>query len=227
MNILETKNLIKSFHDGDRETRVLKNISISFKEKEFAAITGKSGSGKSTFIYQLGLLDIPTDGEVYLLGEATKALSEKKRTEYRLNNYGFVFQNYALMPDLCAWENVAIPMMMRGMPAEEARKIAYETIDAIGLVGKEENYPNQLSGGEAQRVSIGRAIAHKPKILFADEPTANLDSDRSRQIIDLFHTLHKQGQTIIMVTHELEYAKECSRLIEIRDGIILSDTAKA
>ena len=223
MQVLETKNLIKTFIDGSSETRVLKGINFSVKDGEFVSITGASGTGKSTLIYHLGLLDDPTDGSVFVEGQDAATFSVTQKTAYRLSHFGFVFQDYALIPELNAWENVALPVLMRGTPKEEAREQSCAVLKQLGMADRVEHTPSQLSGGEGQRVSIARAIIHKPKILFADEPTANLDTDRSRQIIDVFHELHRAGQTIVMVTHEMEYAKEASRLVVLHDGMIERD----
>ncbi len=223
MEFIKTEKLIKSFKDGDRITEVLKGIDLSINEGEFVSITGASGTGKSTLIYQLGLLDFPVSGEVYVGGVSSSKMSETQKTEFRLFNYGFVFQYYALLPELNAWENVALPMLMRGDSKRVAKEKAKEVLSKFGLEDRLEHLPSELSGGEAQRVSISRAVVHSPKILFADEPTANLDSERSRQIINTFHDLHKAGQTIVMVTHETEYAEEAERLIVLKDGIIEED----
>ena len=223
MEAIQTQKLIKTFTDGSTETKVLKGIDFSVSNGEFVSITGASGTGKSTLIYQLGLLDEPTSGSVFVEGRDAAKFSVTEKTAYRLSHFGFVFQDYALIPELNAWENVALPMLMRGAGKQEAKEEACAILRKLGMADRVNHTPSQLSGGEGQRVSIARAIAHKPKILFADEPTANLDSDRSRQIIDVFHDLHKNGQTIIMVTHEIEYAEEASRLIVLHDGVIERD----
>lgn len=223
MEAIRTKNLIKTFTDGTHETRVLKGIDLTVLSGEFLSVTGASGTGKSTLIYQIGLLDEPTDGAVFVEGKDASLLTVREKTAYRLSHFGFVFQDYALIPEMKAWENVALPVLMRGVPLVKARKQATVVLSRLGMADRVEHVPSQLSGGESQRVSIARAIIHDPKVLFADEPTANLDSDRSRQIIDIFHELHRHGQTIVMVTHELEYANEASRLIVMHDGLIEED----
>ena len=219
MEALRLEKLEKEFIDGLEKIRVLRGVDLNVKQGDFVSITGKSGTGKSTLIYQMGLLDHPTNGKVFIEGKDSSSFSMKERTECRLFNFGFVFQDYALMPELNAWENIALPVLMRGVSKEEARRRAVEILDTLGMKDKARNVPSKLSGGEAQRVSIGRAIVHKPKILFADEPTANLDTERSRQIIDIFHELHRQGQTIIMVTHELDYAEEAARVLVVEEGV--------
>ena len=223
MKTIEAKNIKKTFQDGDRETQVLKGIDISINKGEFLSITGASGTGKSTLIYLIGLLDDVTSGEIFINGKDIKDMNVDEKTKYRLDNFGFVFQDYALIPELNAVENVALPMLMRGSTHSEAVKRAEEVLASLDMKERVEYFPSELSGGESQRVSIARAIVHEPDVLFSDEPTANLDSQRSRQVIDLFHKLHKGGQTIVMVTHELEYAKEASRLIVLDDGMIIKD----
>lgn len=225
MEAIQVKKLVKTFIDGTQETRVLKGIDFSVKSGEFVSITGASGTGKSTLVYQMGLLDEPTKGSVWVEGANAGSMSVSERTAYRLNHFGFVFQDYALIPELRAWENVALPVLMRGISLRDARKRAVAILTRLGMADRAEHFSNQLSGGEGQRVSIARAIIHQPKVLFADEPTANLDTERSRQIIDIFHELHRDGQTIVMVTHEIGYAEEASRLVVLCDGKIEKDVS--
>ena len=222
-NLIEVKNLVKSFKDGDKETRVLKSINFIVKEGEWVSIVGRSGAGKSTFMYQMSLLDDPTSGEIKIFGKDTHTMTAEDKTVFRLNKLGYVFQDYALLPDLTATENVAVPLMMQGESKTNAYKEAKVSLERVGLGHRLDNLPSQLSGGEQQRTSIARALAHKPKILFADEPTANLDSDSSETIMDLFRDVHKQGQTIIMVTHEKEYSRLSERIVTLDDGVIVSD----
>ena len=223
MEVLRTEQLLRSFRDGDHEMTVLKGIDLTIQSGEFVSITGASGTGKSTLIYQIGLLDTPSGGRVFVGGMDSSSLSISQKTAYRLSTFGFVFQDYALLPEMCAWENVALPMLMRGTSLSESRAEAVAVLTRFGMADRINHTPSQLSGGESQRVSIARAIVHQPTVLFADEPTANLDDARSRQVIDIFHELHRAGQTIVMVTHELNYAQEASRLIELKDGMIDRD----
>jgi len=222
-NLIEVKDLIKSFKDGDKETRVLKSINFTVKDGEWISIVGRSGAGKSTFMYQMSLLDDPTSGEIKIFNKDTHTMTAEDKTVFRLNKLGYVFQDYALLPDLTATENVAVPLMMQGQSKADAYKEAKVSLERVGLGHRLDNLPSQLSGGEQQRTSIARALAHKPKILFADEPTANLDNDSSETIMNLFKDVHKQGQTIIMVTHEKEYSRLSERIVTLDDGVIVSD----
>jgi len=223
MKIIEVKNLKKSFKTGDSELVVLNDMSFSIEAGEFFSITGRSGSGKSTLLYQLGLLDHPNSGEIIIDGINVTALSKEERTKFRLKELGYVFQDYALLPELTALENVAIPLLMQGLQKIDAYQKSEKALQKMGLIERLNNLPNQLSGGEQQRVSIARAIAHNPKIIFADEPTANLDSETADTVMKAFLELNTLGQTIIMVTHEPEYARQTKRIVKIGNGKILSD----
>lgn len=223
MEIINAKNIHRKFGKGDLEVSVLKGIDMTVDEGEFVAIMGKSGAGKSTLMYQLSALDEPTNGEILIDNHDIIGLSEKERTRFRLNTLGYVFQDYALVPDLSARENVMMPLLMRNWKWKDAEEKADAAIDAVGMSGKYHNLPSQLSGGEQQRVAVARAIAGEPKILFADEPTANLDSVSGTQIIELISELHKKGQTVVMVTHEPEYTTEVDRIVHIEDGKILRE----
>ncbi|MEK7650656.1 MAG: ABC transporter ATP-binding protein [Patescibacteria group bacterium] len=218
--MLTAKNLTKKFESGTSELIALNNVSISVQEGEFVAITGKSGSGKSTLLYQLGLLDKPTSGEIFLNNKNVTNIDDDARTRIRLRELGYVFQDYATLPALTALENVMLPLLMLGEDKAQATKLATKALESVGLGPRLHNLPSQLSGGEQQRVSIARAIGHDPAILFADEPTANLDSATSQMVLDAFLELHRDGQTIIMVTHEPEYAKLANRVIHLTDGQI-------
>lgn len=221
--MITTKNIVKTFKNGSVETQVLKDVSLQIQDGEFIAIMGKSGAGKSTFMYQLGMLDHPTSGQIVIDNIVVSDLSHDDRTKFRLDNLGYIFQDYALVPELTALENVMVPLMMMGKSDQEVLAIARQSLERIGLGHRENNLPSQMSGGEQQRVSIARAVAHQPKILFADEPTANLDNISSEAVMEVFKELHKQGQTIIMVTHEPEYTIHCDRVIYLSDGNIVDE----
>jgi putative ABC transport system ATP-binding protein len=224
--MIQTKKLLKKFGTGELELVALHSLDLEIKDGEFTAIIGPSGAGKSTLLYQLSLLDEPTSGEIFFNGKDTSKMSQAQKTSLRLLEMGFVFQDYALLPELTAIENVALPILMQGTSRGEALKKARQSMDRIGLSDKVHNLPSQLSGGQQQRVSIARAIAHDPHVLFADEPTANLDSMNARLVLQTFLDLHREGQTIVMVTHEEEYAGKARRVISLKDGQIISDDIK-
>jgi len=217
------KNVVKKFKMGSIESTVLKGIDFTVPKGQFLAITGRSGSGKSTLLYQLGLLDHPTEGSIIINDEVVTNLYGSKRIEFRRKNLGYIFQDYAILPTLTAKENVILPMMMGDNQKNDIKQRAKDALGKVGLEKQINNLPSQLSGGEQQRVGIARAIAHNPSIIFADEPTANLDTESSQVVLDIFLKLNSEGQTIIMVTHEPEYAKLADRIIEISDGRIVSD----
>ncbi|MFA5841235.1 MAG: ABC transporter ATP-binding protein [Candidatus Paceibacterota bacterium] len=222
--MIEIKNLKKSFKDGESTTEVLKGIDFTAKTGEFIAIMGRSGAGKSTLLYQMSLLDEPTSGEIFIDGKNMVPLSIDEKTAFRLSELGYVFQDYALLPELTALENVVLPLLMQNFSEKIAYEKAIEHLTLVGLEKRLNNLPGQLSGGEQQRVSIARAIAHEPKILFADEPTANLDNESSRIIMNIFKKLHsEEGQTIVMVTHETEFSKFAQRIIHLDDGKIVGE----
>ncbi len=219
------ENLSRIFHTGEADVHALRSVSFTINEGEFVAITGRSGSGKSTLMYQMSALDYPSRGSVKLNGIDIAKLGSRERSELRLDMLGYVFQDYALLPELTAAENVMVPLLMQGLSYADAYKTAATSLRRVGLGERIDNRPGQLSGGQQQRVSIARAIAHNPKIIFADEPTANLDSETSKTVLDIFLELHKKGQTIIMVTHEDEYAALATRRIALSDGEIVADSA--
>lgn len=223
--MIEIKNITKSFKDGEKETQVLKGIDFSVKNGEFISIMGRSGAGKSTLLYQMSLLDEPTTGEINIDGHTTSKMKSEEKVSFRLKKFGYVFQDYALLPELTAQENVALPLLMQGMEKKKAYAKAGDALIKVGLGHRISNLPSQLSGGEQQRVSVARAVAHDPKVLFADEPTANLDIESSTLVMDIFKELHAGGQTIIMVTHEEEYAKLAEKIVRLADGRIISVTA--
>ncbi len=220
--IVESRAVTKSFIDGTSVVQILKGINLTISKGEFVAIMGKSGAGKSTLLYQLSLLDAPTAGSIILDGSVVDGWSNTSRTKFRLYTLGYVFQDYSLLPELTALENVMIPLLMQGVSRENAARRAQGVLDSVGLVHRSKNLPSELSGGEQQRVSIARAIVHKPKIVFADEPTANLDLASSRIVMDIFKRLNKEeGLTIVMVTHEEDYGNMADRIIRLSDGMVI------
>ena len=221
--IIECTGLTKSFIDGDKETKVLKGVHLEIIEGEFVAIMGRSGAGKSTCMYQLSLLDEPTSGEIVIDGDNTHNMNERERTNFRLYKLGYVFQDYSLIPELSAVENVALPQMQQGIDFGVARENARLALESVGLGSKLENLPSEMSGGEQQRTAVARAIAHKPRILFADEPTANLDIENSKRVMDIFKKLNSEGLTVVMVTHEEEYGNMADRVIRLSDGAVVKD----
>lgn len=221
--IIEVKNVTKSFTDGLTITQVLKGIDFEAREGEFVAIMGRSGAGKSTFLYQMSLLDTPTTGSIKLNSHVTDHMTSSEKTHYRLMELGYVFQDYSLLPELTALENIMVPLLMQGISNKVAEQRALIALTSVNLAHRSGNLPSELSGGEQQRVSIARAITHKPKILFADEPTANLDTFSSRLVMDIFKKLNKEeGLTIVMVTHEEEYGKMADRIVKLSDGLVVS-----
>jgi len=222
--MIQSKDLKKGFQVAGSMKMILKGVDIEIKDGEFVAIMGKSGAGKSTFMYQLSLLDTPTSGDILIEEKETAKWSERRRSKYRLENLGYIFQNYALMPELTAMEQIIGPLYMLGWTKKAAKEQAQKVLESLGIGDKYDNLPSELSGGEQQRVSIARAIAKEPKILFADEPTANLDTANSKVVLKILTDLNKQGITIVMVTHERDYALYAKRIIEMEDGKILKDT---
>ncbi len=221
-HIIKAAGIKKSFTDGLTTTEVLKGIDLEVNEGEFVAIMGRSGAGKSTLLYQLSLLDSPSSGSISLDGHVVDDLSTSEKTKFRLHTLGYVFQDYSLLPELTAEENIMIPLLMQGLSRDTASKRAQEVLKSVNLEHRKDNTPSELSGGEQQRVSIARAITHNPKILFADEPTANLDSSSSQTVMEIFKKLNKDnGLTIVMVTHELEYGKLADRIVKLSDGLVV------
>ena len=214
--IVETRNLKKYYQMGENTVKALDGVDFRVKDREFVAIIGKSGSGKSTLLHMLGGLDVPTEGEVLIDGKRLKGLKKEQLAVFRRRKIGFIFQNYNLVPDLNVYENVILPIELDG------RKVDTEYVNGIlellGLSEKKEVLPGTLSGGQQQRVAIARALAAKPAILLADEPTGNLDFGTGEEIMELFHELHSQGNTIVLITHDEGVALQAQRRIAIFDG---------
>ncbi|WP_236877321.1 ABC transporter ATP-binding protein [Clostridioides difficile] len=214
--------MIKEYKIGNTTTRVLKEVSLQVMKGEFVSIMGQSGSGKSTLLYILGGLDTPTSGKVYMNGADISHFNDEKMSIIRRRNIGFVFQFYNLIPNLNVEENIMLPLLLDGKNLKDYKNQLNEILDIVGLTDRRKHTPRELSGGQQQRVAIARALIGKPEILFADEPTGNLDSKTGIEIIDLLNKINRDnGQTIIMVTHSPEAAKSSSRTITVSDGLIV------
>ena len=219
--IVEVKQLTKIYHTGGSDVKALDNISLSIKVGEFLMITGKNGSGKSTLLHQLALLDKPSSGEIYIDKQEISHLSNKQRINIRLTQLGYIFQEYALIGEMTALENIMLPAMMLNSN-KDAKQKALNLLKKVDLEKGYNRLPSELSGGEQQRVAIARSLINEPKIIFADEPTANLDTISSKNVLDIFKTLNRdEGITIIMVTHELEELAYSSNHIKLSDGILI------
>ena len=224
MNVIETNNLIKIYQQGDIEVKALNDVSINFQQGEFTAIVGPSGSGKTTFLNSIGGLDTPTSGKVVINNVDITNLKSNQLIDFRLRNIGFVFQAYNLIPVLTAKENVEFIMLMQGDSASERKKRSEELLSAVGLSDQINRRPGQLSGGQQQRVAVARALASKPKFVLADEPTANLDSTSTSNLLDIMHRLNKEeNMTFIFSTHDQRVIDRAQRIITLEDGKILSD----
>lgn len=218
--IIEVKNLYKDYYTGNLVVPVLKDVSFSVEKGEYLAIMGPSGSGKSTLMNILGLLDTPTKGNYELDGENTLLLNEKQLAHMRNRKIGFVFQRFHLLPSDTALQNVMLPLTYAGVSPKDRKELAISALEKVGLADRLNFKPMQLSGGQCQRVAIARAMVTSPDILFADEPTGNLDTENSKQIMELFKMLNNEGVTIVMITHEEEIARNAGRILHIRDGVI-------
>lgn len=210
---------------GGEEIKALDNISFSVKKGEFVSIVGPSGSGKSTLMNILGLLDIPDEGEYKLDNIDVERLSENKLAIIRNQKIGFIFQGFNLLPKLNAIDNVTVPLMYKGLSSKKSKEIGYEYLDKVGLKGREKHLPSQLSGGQQQRVAIARALVCQPEIILADEPTGALDSKTGIEIMEMLKELHKNGQTIILITHDNNIAKQAERIVRIVDGKLYEEIA--
>jgi len=222
-DIITVKDMVKTYHLGEVEVPALRGVSLVIKRGDFLVITGRNGSGKSTLLHQLGLLDRPDSGEILLGGTDVTRLHEKRRTALRLRYLGYIFQEFALADELTALENVMLPSMMIESISSSKEK-AMKLLDLVGLGGLERHQPNQLSGGEQQKVAIARSLVNDPVVLFADEPTANLDSVAAAEVMSVFKQLNEEiGRTVVMITHEQEEAHLGNRLIRLSDGEIVHE----
>ena len=221
--VISAKDLYKIYRLGDVDVRALNGVSIDIQEGEFVSIMGASGSGKSTFMNIVGCLDRPTSGEYRLDGEEVSDLEHDELAEIRNNKIGFVFQSFNLLSRTSAQENVELPMIYGNTPREKRAELAKNALEILGLSGREHHFPSQLSGGQQQRVAIARAIVNNPSIILADEPTGNLDSTISREIMEIFKRLNGEGKTIVMITHEQDIAEYAGRILVFRDGLVVEE----
>ena len=223
-HLIEVKNVYKIYNPGENEVRALDGISVTIDHGEFVAIVGHSGSGKSTFMNMLGCLDTPTSGDYYLDGVNVAGMTDDELSDIRNKQIGFIFQGFNLIPSLTAQENVELPLVYRGMPAEQRRQLAEEALSRVGMEHRMNHRPSELSGGQQQRVAIARAIAARPPIIMADEPTGNLDTRSGEDVMKILHELNEEGRTIVLITHDNDIARQATRAIRIIDGKVVSDT---
>lgn len=224
--LVEIKDVCKIYNPGENEVRALDHVSLTIDEQEFVAIIGHSGSGKSTLMNMLGCLDVPTSGEYWLHGQDVSALSDDELSDIRNREIGFIFQGFNLIPNLTALENVELPLIYRGVSKSMREELSVEALKKVGLEHRMDHKPSEMSGGQQQRVAIARAIAQAPPVILADEPTGNLDSNSTKEIMDILKGLHKEGRTVILITHDNEIAAQAKRVIKIRDGKIESDSGQ-
>ena len=224
--LVEIKDVCKIYNPGENEVRALDHVSLTIDEQEFVAIIGHSGSGKSTLMNMLGCLDVPTSGEYWLHGQDVSALSDDELSDIRNREIGFIFQGFNLIPNLTALENVELPLIYRGVSKSVREELSVEALKKVGLEHRIDHKPSEMSGGQQQRVAIARAIAQAPPVILADEPTGNLDSNSTKEIMDILKGLHKEGRTVILITHDNEIAAQAKRVIKIRDGKIESDSGQ-
>lgn len=224
--LVEIKDVCKIYNPGENEVRALDHVSLTIDEQEFVAIIGHSGSGKSTLMNMLGCLDVPTSGEYWLHGQDVSALSDDELSDIRNREIGFIFQGFNLIPNLTALENVELPLIYRGVSKSVREELSVEALKKVGLEHRMDHKPSEMSGGQQQRVAIARAIAQAPPVILADEPTGNLDSNSTKEIMDILKGLHKEGRTVILITHDNEIAAQAKRVIKIRDGKVESDSGQ-
>ena len=222
--IIDIRNMYKIYNPGENEVRALDDVSLEINQGEFIAIVGHSGSGKSTFMNMLGCLDTPDSGEYFLDGKDVANLSDNELSDIRNHKIGFIFQGFNLIPNLDALGNVELPLIYRGLGKQQRKEIAGEALSKVGLENRMDHRPNQLSGGQQQRVAVARAIAAQPPIILADEPTGNLDSKSTIEIMNILKDLHESGRTVIIITHDDEIANQVDRVVRIMDGKIVSDS---
>ncbi|MWC27225.1 ABC transporter ATP-binding protein [Paenibacillus sp. MMS18-CY102] len=224
-SLIEIEKLVKTYRMGQETVTVLQEVSVTVERGDFIAIVGPSGSGKSTMMNIIGCLDIPTSGSYRLDGTEVKGLSDNKLAAIRNHKIGFIFQGFQLLPRLTAIENVELPLIYRGMATKERRAKASEALRKVGLEDRMHHKPSELSGGQQQRVAIARALAGEPPILLADEPTGALDTRTGQEVLALMEDLHRQGHTIVLITHDMDVAERAERVVRMKDGVLTEDTS--
>ena len=221
--LVEIQDISKIYNPGENEVRALDHISLTIQNGEFVAIIGQSGSGKSTLMNMIGCLDVPTEGTYILNGQNVSKLSDNELSDIRNQEIGFIFQGFNLIANLTAQENVELPLIYRGVPKKERHELSVAALKKVGLAHRMDHRPSEMSGGQQQRVAIARAIAQAPPVILADEPTGNLDSASSMEILDILKQLHAENRTVILITHDNDIAKQAKRVIRIKDGKIERD----
>lgn len=216
--LVEIQDISKIYNPGENEVRALDHISLTIQKGEFVAIIGQSGSGKSTLMNMIGCLDVPTEGTYILNGQNVSKLSDNELSDIRNQEIGFIFQGFNLIANLTAQENVELPLIYRGVPKKERHELSVAALKKVGLAHRMDHRPSEMSGGQQQRVAIARAIAQAPPVILADEPTGNLDSASSMEILDILKQLHAENRTVILITHDNDIAKQAKRVIRIKDG---------
>ena len=223
MHLIDVRNVYKIYNPGENQVNALDGVSITIDEGEFVAIIGQSGSGKSTLMNMLGLLDTPTSGEYYINGKLVDDLTDDQMSEIRNKQIGFIFQGFNLISSLNAMENVELPLVYRGVPKAERHELSTAALKKVGLGERMHHLPSALSGGQQQRVAVARAIAAAPPVILADEPTGNLDTRSTKEVMKILHDLKDEGRTVIVITHDNEIAEQAERVIRIRDGKVVED----
>ena len=221
--LIEIRNMCKIYNPGENEVRALDHVDLQIDRHEFVAIIGQSGSGKSTLMNMLGCLDVPTSGTYYLNGQDVSHLTDDELSDIRNREIGFIFQGFNLIANMTALENVELPLIYRGVPKKEREELSRTALKKVGLEKRMDHKPSEMSGGQQQRVAIARAIAQAPPVILADEPTGNLDSGSTKEIMGILKELHKEGRTVILITHDNEIAARAKRIIRIMDGRIVAD----
>lgn len=224
--LIEIKDICKVYNPGENEVRALDHVDLNIDDNEFVAIIGQSGSGKSTLMNMLGCLDVPTSGTYILHNEDVSHFTDDELSDIRNREIGFIFQGFNLIPNLTAMENVELPLIYRGIGKKERLELSEVALKKVGLGNRMHHKPSQMSGGQQQRVAIARAIAQAPPVILADEPTGNLDSNSSKEIMQILKELHEEGRTVILITHDNGIADQAKRVVKIKDGKIESDTGK-